>query len=213
MYVYLFLPLILYRDEPSLSNSFYALFYLAPIMFSTLSISLLYRYDTEKREQSFIHGSDGSLGMDAIAVSTNKKSVAIAEHRRDESTGQNKPFVSLFDVQSFRKRRQFSCSEVTSQKYTCISFSNDGKYILALSGPDDQKLVCWTCDKAKVRVFLTSLSFPSHSFTCSYLISLPACAFSPFVTPLSHSFPRLYHFNSFHITCLLECRPHSQQTN
>ena len=101
-------------------------------------------YDTEKREQVFISGSDGALGIDALAVTPrDKKTVAIAEHRKDE-TGAFKAFVNLWDVTTLRKRRHMSCPDVTSEKYMCVSFSNDGKYVLALSGPEDQKLVCWT---------------------------------------------------------------------
>ena len=79
--------------------------------------------------------------------------IAVAEHKR-ESDGSMKPFISLYDSVTLRKRRQMSCPEVTSDRYIHVAFSYDSKYLLGLSGPENQKLVCWTVDKTKIVAIL-----------------------------------------------------------
>jgi hypothetical protein len=55
-------------------------------------------YNTEQRTQRFIHGSEGSLGVSAMAVSPNRRYIALAE--RGET-----PSVTIYDLHSLKRRK------------------------------------------------------------------------------------------------------------
>lgn len=55
-------------------------------------------YNTEQRTQRFIHGAEGSLGISAMAVSPNRRYIALAE--RGET-----PSVTIYDLHSLKRRK------------------------------------------------------------------------------------------------------------
>ena len=118
-------------------------------------------YNTETKEQNFIHGTipeiknsieiPSSEGISALAVTSNRRLIGVAESG----------VLSIFDAQSRRRRRILHSPEVGTNEIISISFSADSKLALVLSGAPDWNLVLWTTDRtAKV---LAVTKFASHA--------------------------------------------------
>ncbi|KAJ8306471.1 hypothetical protein KUTeg_017016 [Tegillarca granosa] len=100
-------------------------------------------YNTEQKTQKFIQGTDKSEGMTALAVSPNRRYVAIAEKGE-------KPTITIHDLHSLRKRKVLSSTDVQSGEYVSLAFSPDSKYLVAQGGKPDYTLLYWTWEKSKV---------------------------------------------------------------
>lgn len=100
-------------------------------------------YNIDQKVQKFIQGTDKSEGMTALAVSPNRRYVAIAEKLE-------KPTITIYDLHSLRKRKVLSSTDVTSHEYVSLAFSPDSKYLVAQGGKPDFTLLYWTWEKSKV---------------------------------------------------------------
>ncbi|KAJ3172248.1 Cilia- and flagella-associated protein 57 [Geranomyces variabilis] len=100
-------------------------------------------YNTESKLQKFIPVTEKCEAITAMAVSTNKRYIAIAE--RGE-----KPLCALYDLHTLRRRKTLSTMETESKDFVCIAFSADAKYILTQTGAPDWTLFYWSWEKAKV---------------------------------------------------------------
>jgi len=100
-------------------------------------------YNIDQRTQKFIPCSESSHGMTALAVSPNKRYVAIAEKGE-------KPSITIYDLHSLRKRKVLTTNEGQSLEFVSIAFSPDSKYLVAQGGRPDWVLYYWTWEKAKV---------------------------------------------------------------
>ena len=87
--------------------------------------------------------SDKGNSMTAIAVSPNRRYVAIAEKGE-------KAIITIFDLHSLRRKKVLSSSEVESKEYVSLAFSPDSKYLIAQGGKPDWTLLYWTWEKAKI---------------------------------------------------------------
>ncbi len=100
-------------------------------------------YNIDQKTQKFIPGSDKTEGMTAMAVSPNRRYVAVAEKGE-------KAIVSIYDLHSLRKRKILSSTEVHSAEYVSLAFSPDSKYLATQGGKPDWTLLYWTWEKSKV---------------------------------------------------------------
>ncbi|XP_066926478.1 cilia- and flagella-associated protein 57-like [Clytia hemisphaerica] len=100
-------------------------------------------YNIDQRTQKFIPCTENGNGITAIAVSPNRRYVAIAEKA-------DKPTITIYDLHSLRKRKVLSTPECQSLEFVSISFSPDSKYLIAQGGRPDWTLFYWTWEKAKV---------------------------------------------------------------
>jgi len=100
-------------------------------------------YNIDQRTQKFIPCTENGNGITAIAVSPNRRYVAIAEKSE-------KPTITIYDLHSLRKRKVLSSPECQSMEYVSIAFSPDSKYLIAQGGRPDWTLLYWTWEKAKV---------------------------------------------------------------
>lgn len=100
-------------------------------------------YNIDQKVQKFIQGTDKSEGMTALAVSPNRRYVAIAEKLE-------KPTITIYDLHSLRKRKVLSSTDVASNEYVSLAFSPDSKYLVAQGGKPDYTLLYWTWEKSKV---------------------------------------------------------------
>ncbi|KAI8907767.1 WD40-repeat-containing domain protein, partial [Powellomyces hirtus] len=100
-------------------------------------------YNTESKLQKFIPVTEKCEAITAMAVSVNKRYIAIAE--RGE-----KPLCALYDLHTLRRRKTLSTMETESKDFVCIAFSADAKYILTQTGAPDWTLYYWSWEKAKV---------------------------------------------------------------
>ena len=100
-------------------------------------------YNIDQKLQKFIPVSDKGNSMTAIAVSPNRRYVAIAEKGE-------KAIITIFDLHSLRRKKVLSSSEVESKEYVSLAFSPDSKYLIAQGGKPDWTLLYWTWEKAKI---------------------------------------------------------------
>lgn len=109
-------------------------------------------YNLHTKTQRFIHGSDvnglqGRTEITALAVSPNKRYVAIAERGRERAV------CHVYDVRKLKKRKTLNTSEVHSREFTSLCFSPDSKFLLTQGGSsthgNELVLVNWLWSKSK----------------------------------------------------------------
>lgn len=108
---------------------------------------VLYSLDT--KTQRFIHASDvngpqGRTEICGLAVSPNKRYVAVAER------GVERGLINVYDVRTLKKKKTlYTASDMRSREYVSLAFSPDSKYILAQGGAPDWTLINWLWGKSK----------------------------------------------------------------
>ncbi|KAF3689343.1 Cilia- and flagella-associated protein 57 [Channa argus] len=102
-------------------------------------------YNTIQRCQRFIPGSEKSMGMRALAISANRRYLAVSE------CGE-KATITVFDLQheQGRKRKVLTAGEILVQEFVCMAFSPDSKYLIGQTGGPDWMLIFWLWEKQKV---------------------------------------------------------------
>ena len=100
-------------------------------------------FNIDQKSQRFIPGTDKSAGMTALAVSPNRRYVAIAE-KGEKAT------ITIYDLNTLRKKKVLSSPEVQSTEFVSLAFSPDSKYLVSQGGRPDWTLLYWTWEKAKV---------------------------------------------------------------
>jgi len=108
-------------------------------------------YNIDQKSQKFIPGSDKTEGMTAMAVSPNRRYVAIAE-KGEKAT------ITIYDLLSLKKRKILSSTEVQSVEFVSLAFSPDSKYLVAQGGAPDWTLLYWAWEKSKVMASTKSSS-------------------------------------------------------
>ncbi|CAH8509372.1 unnamed protein product [Schistosoma turkestanicum] len=105
--------------------------------------SNLVLYNVEQNVQKFIAGLEKSEGMTALAISPNRRFVALAEKTPD------KPVVIVYDVHTLRKKKTLYFPDVHSTEFVSIAFSPDSKYLVVQSGGPDWILTYWSWENSK----------------------------------------------------------------
>ena len=101
-------------------------------------------FNVDQKVQKFIPCSVGSEGMTALAVSPNKRYAAVAEKKSD------KPTISVFDLNTQRRKKSLSVVDISSQEFISLAFSPDSKYLVSQTSSPDWTLTYWHWEKAKV---------------------------------------------------------------
>ncbi|XP_011972224.2 cilia- and flagella-associated protein 57 isoform X2 [Ovis aries] len=104
------------------------------------------KYNVDQKWQKFIPGSDKSQGMLALAISPNRRYLAVSE------TVQDKPVITIYELSAIpcRKRKILNSFDFPVQKFICMAFSPDSKYLLTQTSPPESNLVYWLWEKQKV---------------------------------------------------------------
>lgn len=91
-------------------------------------------------------GSEKSQGMLALCISPNRRYLAVSE------MVQEKPVITIYELSSIpvRKRKILSNFDFPVQRFTCMAFSPDSKYLLTQTSPPESNLVYWLWEKQKV---------------------------------------------------------------
>ncbi len=111
-------------------------------------------YNHENKSQRFIHLSDKADAMTAIAVSANKRWLAVAESGK-------KPQIVIHELTTFRKRKVLQCPpEMESKQFISLGFSGDAKYLVTLSSSPDWTLTFWSWEKGKVLASIRTTNQP-----------------------------------------------------
>ena len=124
-------------------------------------------FNTEQKTQKFIPGTEGTEGITAMAVSPNRKYVAVAERAKEGEKAQ----VTIFDLHTLKRRKvlQAISADVASREFVCLAFSPDSKSLLTHGGAPDWSLVYWLWEKAKVgAVAKTSNAQNNAIYQCSF---------------------------------------------
>ncbi|CAJ1051853.1 cilia- and flagella-associated protein 57 isoform X1 [Xyrichtys novacula] len=102
-------------------------------------------YNTVQNLQRFIPGSEKSQGMHALAVSANRRYLAVSESGERAT-------ITVFDLQyeQGRRRKVLTTGELLVQEFVCMAFSPDSKYLIAQTGGPDWMLFFWLWEKQKV---------------------------------------------------------------
>ncbi|XP_052403711.1 cilia- and flagella-associated protein 57 [Carassius gibelio] len=103
------------------------------------------RYNINQKCQKFIPGTERSQGMQALAISTNRRYLAVSECVE-------KATITVFDLQheQSRKRKVLTGGETAVDKFVCMAFSPDSKYLIGQAGGPDWTLFLWMWEKKKV---------------------------------------------------------------
>jgi WD40 repeat protein len=105
--------------------------------------TILYAMD-QKTQSRFFSGSEGSEGISSLAVSPNKKFLAVCEKFQDRA------ICSVFDINSGKRRRgTLSFADCDAKEFVCAAFSAENKFLITQGGAPDFTLVLWSWDKAR----------------------------------------------------------------
>mmetsp|Transcript_36831 Transcript_36831/g.108610 ORF Transcript_36831/g.108610 Transcript_36831/m.108610 type:complete len:1386 (-) Transcript_36831:299-4456(-) len=121
-------------------------------------------YQPESRTQRLISGTLDSEGITAMCVSPNKRLLAVAERAE-------KAMITVYDLQTLKRRKVLMSTDAGSKEYVSLSFSADGKMLLALGGAPDYNLVLWVWEKSKAAAVTKA--------TNQQQAAVHSCAFSP----------------------------------
>eukprot|EP01062_Namystynia_karyoxenos_P016092 TRINITY_DN15868_c0_g1_i1.p1 TRINITY_DN15868_c0_g1~~TRINITY_DN15868_c0_g1_i1.p1 ORF type:complete len:1211 (+),score=554.97 TRINITY_DN15868_c0_g1_i1:104-3736(+) len=102
-------------------------------------------YNQATNTQKFIMGHDKAEAITAMALTPNKKYIAVA------TSGDN-PSVEIFDTTNRKRRKILTLqdpSQLDSREYVCLAFSHDGRHLVTQGGAPGWNLVFWTWDRSK----------------------------------------------------------------
>lgn len=129
------------------------------------------QYQMDQRVQARVFpGTEGSEGITCMAVSPNRKSLAVCERFSD--VNHSKAICSMFDLSTGKRRRgTLSYSLCDAKEFVCCAFSADSKYLITQGGAPDWTLSLWSWDKARHHA-ATKVSSHANSV-------IHECSFSP----------------------------------
>ncbi|KAG5841540.1 hypothetical protein ANANG_G00200590 [Anguilla anguilla] len=103
------------------------------------------RYNLDEQSQKFIPGLEKSLGLQSLALSPDRRYLAVSEQGE-------KGMISVYDLQKEhnKKRKVLTGGDIAVQEFVCMAFSHDSKYLISQSGAPDWTLFYWAWQKQKV---------------------------------------------------------------
>eukprot|EP01065_Artemidia_motanka_P053300 TRINITY_DN985_c0_g1_i1.p1 TRINITY_DN985_c0_g1~~TRINITY_DN985_c0_g1_i1.p1 ORF type:complete len:1217 (+),score=514.48 TRINITY_DN985_c0_g1_i1:99-3749(+) len=102
-------------------------------------------YNQVTNTQKFIMGPDKAEAITAMALTPNKKYIAVAV------SGES-PSVEIFDTTNRKRRKVLTLQDpasLESREYVCLAFSHDGRHLVTQGGAPGWNLVFWTWDRSK----------------------------------------------------------------
>lgn len=105
--------------------------------------SNLVLYNLERKSQKFISGLDKSNRMTAMAISPNRRYIALAEKMKDC------PVISIYDVASLSRVKLIRGTGLNAEEFKSIAFSPESIYLIAQGGEPGWNLTYWDWDKTK----------------------------------------------------------------
>ncbi|KAJ2947907.1 hypothetical protein O0L34_g9698 [Tuta absoluta] len=100
-----------------------------------------------QKKQKFIRLQDKHKPIKSLVLSPNKRWLALNEIVEE---GQ-KPTITVYDLTTYKRRKILTVPfETTAKEFSCIQFSFDSKYLIAVTGEPDYYLYYYNWDKGKV---------------------------------------------------------------
>ena len=112
-------------------------------------------YNIDQRTQKFLALGAGGESVTAMAISPNRRYAAVSEKK------QEKAVITIFDLQSMRKRKTLSSPDLGSNDCVSLAFSPDSKYLVCQGGSPGWTLVYWHWEKAKIMAS-AKITTPGH---------------------------------------------------
>ncbi|XP_061743732.1 cilia- and flagella-associated protein 57 isoform X2 [Nerophis ophidion] len=102
-------------------------------------------YNFVHQRQTFLSASEKSQGICAMAISPNRRFLAVSERGSQAA-------ITVFDLQDDkgRKRKLLSSEDIVGEEFVCMAFSPNSKYLLAQTSGPEWTLVLWLWEKQKV---------------------------------------------------------------
>ncbi|KAG0613875.1 hypothetical protein M758_6G135700 [Ceratodon purpureus] len=106
----------------------------------------------ENSPTRFIAGNSSMCGISAIAVSLDKRNLAVAEIARQDASSAttSSPVINVYGSAKLFRRRSLTSVSAGTHEYVSLSFTCDGKRIAALGGPPEWQLQVWNIMQNKV---------------------------------------------------------------
>ncbi|XP_053325091.1 cilia- and flagella-associated protein 57 [Spea bombifrons] len=122
------------------------------------------KYNVDQKWQKFIPGSEKSLGMQALAISPNRRYLAVSEKGPEKAT------ITIYELASvpFKKRKVLSAPDLTAHEFVSIAFSPDSKYLVAQSGAPEWTMIFWMWEKQKVMAAVKTDSLNNPIYQVSF---------------------------------------------
>jgi len=100
-------------------------------------------YNTQSNTQKFITGAEKTDAITAMALSPNKKYIAVAE------SGEN-PVVAIYDTTTRKRRKVLSIPDLGSKEFVSLAFSSiDGRHLATQGGYPEWNMVYWNWERSK----------------------------------------------------------------
>jgi cilia- and flagella-associated protein 57 len=99
-------------------------------------------HNIHSNAQKFFMTSDKAESISAIALSPNKKFIAIAE------SGEQ-PQIQIVDTNTRKRRKVLSVSDLGSDRFVCMQFSGDGRHLATQGGAPQWHLLYWNWERSK----------------------------------------------------------------
>lgn len=99
-------------------------------------------HNIQSNAQKFFLTSEKTDGITAIALSPNKKYIAIAE------SGEH-PQIQIVDTNTRKRRRVLNVTDLGSDRFVCMQFSADGRHLATQGGAPQWNLLHWNWERSK----------------------------------------------------------------
>lgn len=131
--------------------------------------------DTQQGTQELVQCTPGCEGVTAMALAPSRRLLAVAESGKT-------PFIVIYLFDStasprIKRRSVLHLSDLGSTEFVSLSFSQDGRYLVALGGFPQWKLVYWDVEKHKMLAHDTALE---NTIAAKDSRHLKQCSISPY---------------------------------
>lgn len=99
-------------------------------------------HNVQSNAQKFFLTSEKAESISAIALSPNKKFIAIAE------SGEH-PQIQIVDTTTRKRRKVLTVTDLGSDKFVALSFSADGRHLATQGGAPQWSLLYWNWERSK----------------------------------------------------------------
>ena len=99
-------------------------------------------HNVQSNAQKFFLTSEKTDSITAIALSPNKKFIAIAE------SGEH-PQIQIVDTNTRKRRKVLNVTDLGSDRFVCLQFSADGRHLATQGGAPQWNLLYWNWERSK----------------------------------------------------------------
>ncbi|XP_051664411.1 cilia- and flagella-associated protein 57 isoform X2 [Manacus candei] len=112
------------------------------------------RLHLEHKWHNFIPGTEKSRGVQALAVSPNRRFLAVSEAAGEQ------PVLAVYDLSAerARRRRALATAELPARQAVSLAFSPDGRYLATATAMPEGVLTCWLWEKHQLEAAVRLLA-------------------------------------------------------